>query len=290
MLSLIRKSRASGGKRTAGKWLSGTSKPPDFLKAPNGDRVPYPVGIKKPIRFPIHSVGVEALKVYLPDDARGAALINKAQYLYANVYRPQLMLLCRGSWVVCCSNGELIVTPTQQEAEELAYRHFQPWNSSVDCFVTCVGSEFTEVCEFGDLVVCQNGQEYDQDTGTGLYLPVEFSHDSGNTYWGVDMKHTSGATFVGGPAPVLAQFGLTRELLNNVRLVGADGKQTKCNVYKDMLFRLNGLVTKTDVVELDGPDWVLGQPISLRYKNVIDKTAPQVLTMEPLPGEMDHRR
>jgi hypothetical protein len=59
-------------------------------------------------------------------------------------------------------------------------------------------------------------------------------------------------------------------------------------VYKDALFRLNGLVTKTDVVQLAGPRWLLGAPVYLRYRNVIDRTAPHLLTMEKLPGEEDH--
>lgn len=150
MLTLVRKSNA--GTANAVKWFCGMVKPPGaFLTAPNGDRVPYPVGIKEPIKFPVHSVGAEALKDYLPEDVRGAALINKAQELYANVFRPQLMLMIRGSWVVCSSNADLIVVRTQQEAEEFAYRYFQPADGSVDCFVTCVGSEFAELVCLDDV-------------------------------------------------------------------------------------------------------------------------------------------
>ena len=62
------------------------------------------------------------------------------------------MLMARGSWVVCSSNSEIILVRTAEEAEELAYRHFQPADGSVDCYVGCVGSEFCEAIEFGDLV------------------------------------------------------------------------------------------------------------------------------------------
>lgn len=266
-------------------------KPPGaILKAPNGDRVPYPVGIKEPIKFPIHSVGAEALKDYLPEDVRGAALINKAQELYANVFRPHLMLLTRGSWVVCSSNSDLIVTRTQQEAEEFAYRYFQPADGSVDCFVTCVGSEFAELFSLDDDVeITHKDGQKDDFKGTGLFLPVDFSPDGGQTFITFDMKHASGADAVGVPASVLSQFSMKRDVLHNARIIsGVNGDRVKCNVYKDVLFRLNGLVTKTEVVQLAGSRWLLSQPIYLRYKNVIDRTAPQILTMEPLPGEEDH--
>ena len=135
------------------KFLSTSEKPPAFLIASNGARVPYPVGIKKPITFPILYVGTDALRDYLPDHINGALLINKAQEIYTNVYRPFLMLMARGSWVVCSSNSEIILVRTAEEAEELAYRHFQPADGSVDCYVGCVGSEFCEAIEFGDLVI-----------------------------------------------------------------------------------------------------------------------------------------
>jgi hypothetical protein len=134
------------------RYRSSIVKPSNFLTARNGDRVPYPVGIEKPIAFPILSVGAEALKDFLSDDVPGAALINKAQEIYAHVHRPHMMLWARGSWIACSSNSEVFMARTQQEVCELAYRYFQPADGSVDCYVGCVGSEFA-------VVICMDKME-----------------------------------------------------------------------------------------------------------------------------------
>lgn len=89
---------------------------------------------------------------YLPENVRGAALINKAQDIYANVLRPQLMLMARGAWVAVSSNSEFFLTRTQEVVAELAYRYFQPADGSVDCHVDCVGSEFAVVMATGAMV------------------------------------------------------------------------------------------------------------------------------------------
>ncbi len=81
---------------------------------------------------------------------------------------------------------------------------------------------------------------------------------------------------------------MKRDIFRNNYIGGPNGAIKKCNVYKDLLFQLNGLVNKTDVVELTGLRCLLSQPICVRYKSVIDKTTPQILIMEPLPGEENH--
>jgi hypothetical protein len=159
----------------------------------------------------------------------------------------------------------------------------------VDCFVACVGSEFAELVCMDDWESTHTGGQNEDAKSTGLYLPVDFSPDGGKTFSTFDMKHCSGSDVVGVPASVLFEFTMQRSILHNARITnGANGDCVKCNVYKDALFRLNGLVTKTDVVQLAGARWLIGAPIFLRYRNVIDRTAPQMLTMEPLPGEEDH--
>ncbi len=270
------------------KFLSNLVKPA-FLVSKSGDRVPYPVGLKEPIHFPILYVGLDALKDYLPDSVPGADLINKAQEIYTHVHRPHLMTFARGAWAICSSDAVLYVVRTQKEAVEMASRYFQPEDGSVDCFVACVGSEFAEVICMDDLKGQKDGQVEDGNRDdNGLYLPVDFSPDGGKTFITFDMKHNSGADLVGVPGTVLSQFSLKRDASKSAFLSGFHGDTQKCNRYNDLYFRLNGLVTKTDVVQLTGPRWLLGQPIYLRYKNVIDKTAPQILTMEPLPGEKNH--
>jgi len=142
------------------------------------------------------------------------------------------------------------VTRTQEEAEEFAYRYFQPADGSVDCFVTCVGSEFAELFSLDDVEITHKDALKDDFKGTGLYLPVDFSPDGGQTFLTFDMKHNSGADVVGVPGSVLSQFTMKRGILRNARTIsGGNGERVKCNVYKDVLFRLNGLVTKTEVVQ-----------------------------------------
>ena len=229
------------------------------------------------------------MKEFLPADIRGSTLIYKAQEIYAHVHRPHLVLCARGSWVACSSTSELFLARTQEEVGELAYRYFQPVDGSVDCYVGCVGSEFTEVICMDDVETRkEDTHDHIYPKGTGLYLSVDFSPDNGKTYTSFDMKHVSGADLVGAPESVLSQFTLRRDIYTTAYICGINGDLKRCNVYTDLLFRLNGLVTKTDVVQLTGSRWLVGQPIYLRYKNVIDRTAPQILTMEPLPGEVSH--
>lgn len=260
--------------------------PPPYLTAPNGDVVPYPIGIERPIVFPIVRVGTDTLKSFLPENVPGASLINRAKETYLNVFRPQLMSWRRGAWIVCSSEGELLMVRTQKEAMDLAYRYFQPADRSVDCYVTCVGSEFTVGICMDDVV--SPHKEMQKQDNVGLYLPVEFSPDGGKTFTSYDMKHASGADFVGVPADCVSQFTLKRAIGEDINISGPNGELMECNKYRDLLFRLNGLVTKTDIVQLTGPRWLLGQPIYSRYRNIIDKTAKDILTMEPLPSEMNH--
>ena len=128
---------------TAGREILMKPKEPSFLVAPNGNVIPYPVGIERPIRFPVILVGEDSLKSFLPEDEPGGALINKAKEIYLNKYRSQLMAWCRGNWMACSSDGDLFVTRTQQEASDLAHKYFQPADRSIECYVGCVGSEFS---------------------------------------------------------------------------------------------------------------------------------------------------
>mmetsp|Transcript_24988 Transcript_24988/g.54036 ORF Transcript_24988/g.54036 Transcript_24988/m.54036 type:complete len:174 (-) Transcript_24988:1406-1927(-) len=120
---------------------------PKFLAAPNGDVVPYPLGLRKEIHQPsIYNVGTESLKIFLPDWAINSEKINKAQENYVKD-RPQLLTVCRGSWVACSSLGEVVVAPTEESVLGVARQFFQPQDRSVDYFMACMGSEFTEVAE-----------------------------------------------------------------------------------------------------------------------------------------------
>lgn len=56
--------------------------------------------------------------------------------------------------------------------------------------------------------------------------------------------------------------------------------------YKNQYIRINGLVTKTTVIE--AREWLIGFTVIGRYRTVIDVSAAHPLVMEPLLGEVDH--
>ncbi len=101
------------------------------------------MGLKKPIEDEdrIHLVGLKALKFFLPDSLSNADKINKAQQYYID-YHPILMPVCCGSWVATSSKGKVIVAPTEEEAEQLARKHFELADGSDAAFVQCLGSEY----------------------------------------------------------------------------------------------------------------------------------------------------
>ena len=63
----------------------------------------------------------------------------------------------------------------------------------------------------------------------------------------------------------------------------------RANIYQNLFYIIEGLDTKTNVVQLSGDRFLTGQPpVYLRYRNIVDKSADKVLTMVPLEGEINH--
>ena len=262
---------------------------PKFLAAPNGDVVPYPAGIMAPIEHPVNTVGLASLKIYLPNWAINGDKINKAQEIYTEVYRPRLMSVCHGQWVACSSFGQVVMAPTEKVVLDLARKLFQPKDRSDDYFMACLGSEFTTVADMDDLTmdsVDASGKQQSTDA-PGLYFEGEFSVDGGKTYAPYQMKHDTGSSMMGVPTAVLSEKSLNR-CRDSAMLRGPDDVSFKANKYEGLFYRVEGLVTKTDVVQLRGDRFLFGQPVFLRYKNVVDKSADTILSMVPLKEETDH--
>ncbi|KAJ1403423.1 hypothetical protein B484DRAFT_405104, partial [Ochromonadaceae sp. CCMP2298] len=75
------------------------------------------------------SAVARSLKIFLPDWAINSEKINKAQENYVKD-RPQLLTVCRGSWVACSSLGEVVVAPTEESVLGVARQFFQPQDRS----------------------------------------------------------------------------------------------------------------------------------------------------------------
>ena len=230
--------------------------------------------------------------MYLPDWATNAHQINKAQEIYLKVYRSRLLESCRGSWVACSSLGEIVMTPTQESTLDLARKYFQPKDRSVDYFMACMGSEFSVFASVDDLAVIDSFNSASEGSkngiqDNGLYIHGEFSVDGGKIYTTYQMKHDTGAAVMGVPSAVLSQYSLNRSP-DVMILRGPNDIPFRANIYQNLFYRIEGLVTKTDVVQLSGDRFLIGQPVYLRYRNIVDKSADKVLTMVPLEGEINH--
>ena len=87
-------------------------------------------------------------------------------------------------------------------------------------------------------------------TGDGLWFDGDFSVDGGNTYTTHKMKHSTGSGGMGVPEHLLHQHTLHR-CLDHVVLTGPmDTKPHRANKYQDLYFRVAGLVTRTDVIQI----------------------------------------
>lgn len=155
---------------------------------------------------------------------------------------------------------------------------------SCEYYLNCVGKE----------VVC--GVIMNASTVDPAYFPLHHHALANNEYrvaaqyWDganfVDcsMKHDTGATMLGVPRDVLSSLKDTSlQRAGELDLYGPSNVTKGRRCYHNFRVVIGGMETKTTAIQTR--EFLLGYPVISRYRNIIDDTAQQKLSMTPLPGK-----
>jgi hypothetical protein len=119
--------------------------PPKFIAAPDGKRVPYPIGTKKPVDiFRVHTVGADAV-IFSPESDFRSEFVNEAKMLYL-AKRDVLKSIFPGKWFAISSSGSCLVTDTEDKVRKWANTCF-PDMAVEDYYANCLGSEVSCVVQ-----------------------------------------------------------------------------------------------------------------------------------------------
>jgi len=270
-----------------------------FVSHPSGATIPIPTTAISPVEpASISSWGESVLNHFFEGGTKRNDEANLSQLHYRE-RRPQLLSSCFGWWVAINPENYFLVARTEEIVRKFAATCFR----GQEYFAECVGCEYLES-------VIMDGSGVDEDDFLGenqnwetaidpdrfstikwrqFLVRGEYSFD-GKEYQSFVMKHDTGASMVGVPEEILSQPPLGVDLSSfrdkKVSYVGPGGVVKDARTYHSQYVRVNGLVTKTRVIE--SKRWLLGYPVLSRYVNTIDTKAKEPVSLVIQKGERDH--
>jgi hypothetical protein len=257
----------------------------------NGKVVPLPLRSMTPVNAnQIAYAGADTLDVFFEVEGKRDEDANAAMLEYARL-RPALLPSSFTKWLTVTADGVAVMTHSEQEGRSIIERMFPRGEYHIDC----LGCEVLQYVKMDSSNLGFDPTDSTPPEGPGvhenqIFALAEHSFGGGAPFQQALMKHDTGAQLMGIPYEVAANppAGLILERDSiNLSIGPGGGVGKKGRSYKNQYFRLNGLVTKTTVVETR--EWFIGFPVISRYRTVIDvSSAASPLVMTPLPGQVDH--
>ncbi|KAJ1393894.1 hypothetical protein B484DRAFT_408055 [Ochromonadaceae sp. CCMP2298] len=203
-------------------------------------------------------------------------------------YRRVRALLLPGffsRWCAVTGAGQIALG----ESEKTTRRTIEAMSPGREYHIDCMG------CEVMEYIIMDTQQCFDPSNASPPQQPgvhesqffISGEHSFGGAFQATLMKHDTGAQLVGIPREVISNppAGTVLERAKSNLAIGRGGA-AKGRMYNNQYIRVNGLVTKTTVVE--SREWLVSFPVIARFCTVLDVTADPPLVMEPLSGQVDH--
>ncbi|KAJ1403328.1 hypothetical protein B484DRAFT_457563 [Ochromonadaceae sp. CCMP2298] len=279
------------GPRFFSQWSAAAISPPyrdlQFLKV-NGKTVPLPPHSTNAVNTKqIAYAGLDTLDILFDvEDARDEEC-NAATLEYRRV-RALLLPGFFSRWCAVTGAGQIALG----ESEKTTRRTIEAMSPGREYHIDCLGCEVMEYVIMDTQQLGFDPSNTSPPTAPGVhenqfYISGEHSFGEDAPFQQALMKHDTGAQLVGIPREVISNppAGMVLER-GKINLAIGPAGSTKGRSFNNQYIRVNGLVTKTTVIE--SREWLVGFPVIARFRTVLDVTAESPLVMEPLPGQVDH--